>query len=303
MNKTSNAIDTINVCIVGLGLIGGSLGLGLKAKFGANIHVYGVDKDPAAVAGALARRAVDAAGEELAEGCRTADVVFLCAPVLQIEALAAEATLHLKPGAVLTDVGSTKRRLSERLTAVLPPGITYIGGHPITGKEKSGIMAAEEGLFRDKWYIIVRGTSVQPKALALLVKLVEGLGAKIAMMDSEDHDRCTAVISHIPHIAAAALVHLLAMEAESDVWLKLTAGGFRDTTRIASSDPDMWADICITNQEAIAGGLRRLQAILSTVLNAVEQGDREALRNYFLSAKRRRDDLLAQENGESSGLK
>jgi prephenate dehydrogenase len=180
------------------------------------------------------------------------------------------------------------------MKALLPPHLRYIGGHPMAGREKSGFSAADGDLFRDKWYLLCPHADTDVPALHLVRTLAESLGAKVDVMDWAQHDQCAAVISHVPHIAAAALVNLLDCYPDPQTSLKLAGGGFRDTTRIASSDSDMWADVCISNSTAILSSLQAYQGILAGLSAAVERGDRSAIRAFFASAKVHRDSLLEQ---------
>ena len=163
----------------------------------------------------------------------------------------------------------------------------------MTGREKSGVDAAMKDLFVGKAYVIVEDTGAPPEAHAKLMSVLKYTGANFTTLDIAKHDRCASVISHVPHVTAAALVTLLNRSGDDrDSCIKLIGGGFRDTTRIASSNADMWADICMTNGEAIASDLRELQAILGEVITAVEHHDRQAVHDYFAASKQLRAHLL-----------
>lgn len=280
------------ITIIGLGLIGGSLGLDLKAKGGGQVSVIGVDLDQETLAKAVACGAVDESTSDLAEGVRGADLVFLCTPVLQILPIVKEILPHLKTGAILTDVGSTKDFLAKEITKLLPEGIGYVSGHPMTGREQSGIWAAKCDLFKDKWYIIIPEASTSSEAVQEVCNILSWTGAKLTTMNIVDHEQCGAVISHVPHVAAAALVNLLELYPDLEDNFKLVGGGFRDTTRIASSNADMWADICLTNAQPITDSLVKLRNLLDEVIEAAQQGDRQAIHHFFKRAKSRRDALI-----------
>lgn len=282
------------IVIIGLGLIGGSLGLAFKQMGGTKVIVTGIDQDQYTLEKALERGAVDHSTNDLAKGVENADMIFLCTPVLQIMPIIEKIVPYLKVGAILTDVGSTKGFLAEKIAAILPAGIHYVSGHPMTGREQSGIMAAESDLFKDKWYIIVPEASTCSQAVDDVCQVLTWTGAKLTTMDIADHDQCAAVISHVPHVAAAALVNLLALYPDLDDKFKLVGGGFRDTTRIASSNADMWADICLTNAQPIADSLLHLQTLLDEVIHAVNNGDRQAIYHFFRRAKTRRDALITK---------
>ena len=237
--------------------------------------------------------AVDFASPDVKAVVEQADIIFLSPPVLQIVPMVEKILPYLKKGAIITDAGSTKQYIWEHLQKILPPDIYYIAGHPMTGREKSGVTAAKKDLFVGKAYVIVEDTGAPPEAHAKLMALLKHTGANFTTLDIAKHDRCASVISHVPHVAAAALVTLLNQSGgDMESCIKLIGGGFKDTTRIASSNADMWADICMTNGKAIAANLRTLQEIIGSVITACENQDRQAVYDYFTSSKKRRDALL-----------
>ena len=281
------------LAIIGVGLIGGSLGLALKDALGEDIHITGLCRTETSMCAAMACGAVDFASSDLKEVVGEADIVYLSPPVLQIVPMVERILPYLKDGAILTDAGSTKGYIYEALHRILPPHVYYVPGHPMTGREKSGVEAATKDLFVGKAYVIIDDASVPQEAKERLMALLRHTHANFTTLDLAQHDRCAAVISHVPHLAAAALVTLLNRSGDDlDSCLKLIGGGFKDTTRIASSNADMWADICMTNGVPIADSLRELQAILGEVITAVERGDRQAVHDYFAASKERRDGIL-----------
>ena len=283
----------LQLAIIGVGLIGGSLGLCLKDRLGDDIYITGLSRTESSMTAALMRGAVDMASADLEAVVKDADIIFLSPPVLQIVPMVERMLPYLKKGAILTDAGSTKQYVWEHLKKILPPDIYYVSGHPMTGKEKSGVQAADKDLFVNKCYVIVEDTGAPREVLDRVVDLLRLTGANLTTLDIAKHDRCASVISHVPHVAAAALVTLLnRSQGDMDSCLKLAGGGFKDTTRIASSNSDMWADICMTNPEAISGHLRSLQSILGEVISAIERGDWQAIYDYFAAAKQRRDQIL-----------
>ena len=290
-------MSVTRVAILGLGLIGGSLGLALRSAAPAEVHVTGYARRSETGELAIKMGAVDvmAATPELAVA--DAEFVFLCTPVLQMLPVAQRALPHMKSGAVLTDVGSTKRWFAEAIRPLLPIGVRYIGGHPMAGREKSGLEAAAPDLFRDRWYLFTPAADTPENLLSQLRRLIESTGAMTAVLDDGNHDRITAVISHVPHVTAAALVHLLEKEKNPAETARFIGGGFRDTTRIASSDADMWADICMTNSGNIAASLDELAGVLTEAARLVRAGDRNGLHAYFSEAKSVRNSLLSQEKG------
>ena len=283
----------MKLAIIGVGLIGGSLGLCLKKEMGKDIFITGLCRTQKSMDLAVELGAVDMAAPDVRAVVEDADIVFLATPVLQMVPMLGKILPHLKQGAILTDAGSTKAYLWQHIQGILPAGVYYIAGHPMTGREKSGVEAASADLFRNKAYVIVEDTGAPPEAHEKLMSVLSHTGANFLRLDIRKHDRCASIISHVPHVTAAALVTLLNQsEGDMESCLKLAGGGFKDTTRIASSNADMWADICMTNGEAIATHLRDLQAILGTVIGAIEAGDREAVRRYFAASKERRDAIL-----------
>lgn len=284
-----------NLAIIGVGLIGGSLGLCLKDKLGDKIYITGQCRTQASMDKAVEMGAVDYASSDLESVVKDADIVFLSTPVLQMLPMVKKMIPFLKKGAIITDAGSTKRFVWNGLKEILPEDIYYIAGHPMTGREMSGVEAAKKDLFENKCYVIVEDTGAPQEAHDKICQLVRLTGANLTTLDIAKHDRCASVISHIPHVAAAALVTLLnRSHGDKEACLKLAGGGFKDTTRIASSNADMWADICMTNQEAITNHLKLLQGILAEVVVAIESGDRQAIHDYFAESKKRRDSILEQ---------
>ena len=288
-------LNAKRIAVIGMGLIGGSLGLAFKAARGSKIEVTGIDTNELSLVKARQRGAADVVTTDCKAGVANADVVFVCTPVLQVASLVKEIAPFLKPGAILTDTGSTKGYLMDQIRTLLPATIRYVPGHPMAGREKSGIEAADEKLFTDRWYILTPATSVPVQAIDTVRRIIGWTGARITVMDAVKHDWCTALISHVPHIGAAALVNLLAFSDDQDSSIKLAGGGFRDTTRIASSNADMWADICMSNAGPIADSLDKFIQSLTAVAAAVRQGDRACLHSFFAKAKERRDELLALE--------
>ena len=283
----------IKLAIIGVGLIGGSLGLALKEKLGDEIYITGLCRTQRSMDNAVKLGAVDYASPDIKRVVEDADIIFLSTPVLQIVPMIEKLLPYVKRGAILTDAGSTKQFIWDHLKTILPEGVYYVAGHPMTGRELSGVTAAKADLFKGKAYVIVEDTGAPPEVVEKLMNVLRLTEAKFVTLNIAKHDRCASVISHVPHLTAAALVTLLNRSGNDlDSCIKLIGGGFKDTTRIASSNADMWADICMTNGEAIANNLRQLQSILSEVIGAVEQKDRQAVYEYFAASKQRRDSLL-----------
>jgi prephenate dehydrogenase len=283
----------MNLAIIGVGLIGGSLGLCLKDKLGDAIHITGLCRTQRSMDKAMELGAVDFAAADIEAVVKDADIVFLSPPVLQIVPMVEKILPYLKKGTIITDAGSTKQYIWQHLQKILPPDIYYIAGHPMTGREKSGVEAATRDLFVGKAYVIVEDTGAPQAAHEKLMRVLKHTGANFTTLDIAKHDRCASVISHVPHVTAAALVTLLNRSGDDmDSCIKLIGGGFKDTTRIASSNADMWADICMTNSDAIVGNLKTLQDILGEVITACENHDRQAVYDYFTASRERRDSIL-----------
>lgn len=283
----------MKLAIIGVGLIGGSLGLCLKDKLGDKIFITGLCRTENSMRRAMELGAVDLATSDIKKVVEDADIIFLSPPVLQIVPMVKKILPFIKSGAILTDAGSTKQFIWQELKKILSPDIFYIAGHPMTGREKSGVDAADKNLFKGKAYVIVEDTGAPLEAHEKLMNVLRLTEANFLTIDIAKHDRCASIISHVPHLTAAALVTLLNDAGDDlDSCLKLIGGGFKDTTRIASSNADMWADICMTNGEAISTHLRDLQKILGNVIVAIENHDRQAVHDYFAKSKERRDKIL-----------
>ncbi len=240
------------IIIVGVGLIGGSLGLAIKRKY-ENVKVTGVSSD-AAVQNALEMGAIDEGYgyEELAGAVGNADLVFLCTPIHHIQGLLTPLSSLLKPGVLVTDVGSTKQVITSHAGKVLPSGVHFIGGHPMTGSEKRGIHAADPFLFQNAIYVLCPSGGVPEKLINNFSDFLGGIGARVVILDAGLHDQIAAAVSHLPQMVAVTLVNMVGKAStDSAPYLQLAAGGFRDMTRIASSPFNMWDDICRTNDDAI----------------------------------------------------
>jgi len=271
--------------IVGLGLMGGSLARAVK-EAGLPWRVRGVARDPATRAAALAAGAVDEAVAGPAEAAGGADLVVLALPVLAVPTAARELAPHLAPGTVVTDVGSTKAALVRAVESVLPPGVPFVGGHPIAGTEESGFTASFAGLYRGARCLLTPGATATPAATALVRELWESVGMRVEELDPAAHDRILAVISHLPHVVAYALVNAAAA-AERDVpgLLSYTGGGFRDFTRIAASHPAMWRDICLDNREEVLAAVDLFLAEAGRLRALIAAADGAGLEAAFTAAR------------------
>ncbi|MCY4060925.1 MAG: prephenate dehydrogenase [Chloroflexi bacterium] len=265
----SNGFRVRHLAIVGLGLMGGSLALAMRAH---SDHISGVDQDERARAFALERGMVDCATGDLYDGVNRADVVILAAPVrVIVEMLQMRIGSYLRSNTLVIDIGSTKQDIVDAM-ASLPIGVNAVGGHPMTGKENGGIEESDESLYRGRPFVLCPSRRTTPAALLHALAFVETLGALPIEMDAQRHDQIVAGISHLPYLLSATLVATVANQARDDAaYWELAAGGFRDTSRLAASDVTMMGDILSTNTQAVATLLAQFRmqlAMLETLLIA-----------------------------------
>ncbi len=278
------------LAVVGVGLIGGSLALALKAA-GVVGEIVGIDLDAENLALAQRLGVIDRiAGPE---AVASADVVCLTVPVQAMAAAASAVIPHMRPGAVLTDGGSVKGAVLRELTPLLPAAIHFVPGHPIAGTECSGAEAAFATLYQGKRCILTPVAETDPAALDLVTRLWQAAGSEVVLMEVEKHDRILAAISHLPHMVAYSLVNAVgSYDRYEENVLNYSAGGFRDFTGIASSDPVMWRDIAMTNREALLEMIERFERFLGELKADIVQGDAERLHEFFLRSKLSRDAIL-----------
>jgi len=278
--------------VIGTGLIGGSLSLALKAA-GEVGEVTGVGRGLANLETALELGVIDRFSQDAEAAVADADLVFLSTPVLALPAMAARVLPHMKPGAILTDGGSVKEQIVAEIEPLLPEGIHFVPGHPIAGTERSGSSAAFASLYQDRRCILTPTEKTDAAALELVTRMWQAAGSEVVIMDVVKHDRILAAISHLPHMVAYALVNAVASDHRygEDI-LKYSAGGFRDFTRIASSDPAMWRDIALSNREALLEMISSFETMLADLKEDIAAGNDDDLFNFFLRSKERRDALL-----------
>lgn len=274
-----------SVAIVGVGLIGGSLGAALRALPDAP-RVSGIDADAGALLVALDRGAVD---EVAPPEC--ADAVLLGADLVVIATPAAAANEWLRRlgslgySGIVTDVASTKAAVVAEALRVLAPGASFVGGHPMAGSERSGVAASDADLFRGAYYVLTPADDTDAEAYRRLHQLVTSIGARAIALAPAAHDEAVAAISHVPHIAASALTNLAAARASSgDDVLRLAAGGFKDMTRIAAGSPDLWTGICLDNRDAVVRGLTELGEQFGEFASLLEAEDRAGVRLWLSRA-------------------
>lgn len=281
------------IAIIGLGLLGGSIGLAV-AEYLPHARTTGFDMDPAVRDRARQRGLADSIRDSAAEAVADADLVILCVPVGAMAAAADAIADALPPGAVVSDVGSSKRTTADALAAALP-GRCVIPAHPVAGTEQSGPNAGFATLFRQRWCIVTPPEGADPEKVSALIAFWESLGAMVETMDPDHHDRVLAVTSHIPHLIAYTIVGTasdLEEVTRSEV-IKYSAGGFRDFTRIAASDPTMWRDVFLHNREAVLEMLDRFLTDLAFMREAIKAGDGETMFDMFTRTRSIRRSIVA----------
>jgi prephenate dehydrogenase len=277
------------LCIIGTGLIGGSLARALR-EAGQCREVVGCSRNPAHLQQAVDLGVIDRFDTDPVQAVAGADMVLVAVPLGAMEAIFTTLRGHLGAGTVITDVGSAKASVVEaarRGFGELPPG--FVPGHPIAGTEQSGVAASFPELFRDRRVILTPLEETSADATARVRAMWEAAGAVVDEMDPAHHDVVLAATSHLPHVLAFTLVESLARLGDSDEIFRYAAGGFRDFTRIASSDPVMWRDICLANGDAILQMIDRYTDDLEQLADAVRQHDGERLQSVFTVAKQARD--------------
>jgi prephenate dehydrogenase len=280
------------LAVVGVGLIGGSLALALK-EAGAVGHVVGIGRGLPNLETAKRLGVVDSFTRDLAEGVADADVIFLATPVLSLGGVAAQAMPHLKAGAILTDGGSVKQAVIDAIEPHLRDDVQFVPGHPIAGTENSGAEAAFASLYCDRRCILTPTARTSAAALEQVRRMWQVVGSQVVVMDVDKHDRVLAAISHLPHMVAYALVNAVgAYDRYDENILAYSAGGFRDFTRIASSDPTMWRDIALTNREALIEMMGQFETFFAELKEDVALGSNERLYEFFRRSKESRDEIL-----------
>lgn len=275
------------LALVGTGLIGGSFALALK-QAGAVREVLGVGRNPARLIIARELGLIDRVVDWAEAG--QADCILLAMPVGETETVLKKLAPHLKSGAIVTDAGSTKADVVEAARAALGPRFAdFVPGHPIAGSEQSGPGAARTDLYQGKRVVLTPQAETRADASATVRALWQAVGAQVETLDAAQHDRIFAAVSHLPHLAAFALVDDLAQRADGDTFFRFAAGGFRDFTRIAGSSPEMWRDIALANRDALVTELDAYLDALQSLRQAIEAGDADALLKIFSRARAARE--------------
>ena len=280
------------LAIIGVGLIGGSLALALK-EAGAVGEVVGCGRGKPNLEKALALGIVDRYTRDPLEAVRNADLIFLATPVKTLATVVGQCLPALKPGAIITDGGSVKAEVINSIEPLLPDSIHFVPGHPIAGTEQSGAEAAFASLYQGKRCILTPTAKTDARALALVEQMWTIVGSNVVTMPMDKHDRILAAISHLPHMVAYSLVNAVgSYDHYEENILEYSAGGFRDFTRIASSDPTMWRDIAETNRDALLEMMEQFEVFFAELKADIATGDGEKLFEFFLRSKQLRDAIL-----------
>ncbi|MBW8056442.1 MAG: prephenate dehydrogenase/arogenate dehydrogenase family protein [candidate division NC10 bacterium] len=275
--------------VIGVGLIGGSLAQACRG--GVARRVVGLDTDRTHLKQAVSLGLVDEVGE-LPAGVEGADLVVVAVPVGAVAELVRAIAPYLAPGCIVTDVGSVKGDLVVEVEKEIPPGRVYVAGHPIAGTERSGPEAASPHLFQGSLCVLTPTSRTPEEALKRVIRLWEAMGSQVVLMDPFRHDQVFALVSHLPHLVAYALIGTILNAADGgEEILKFSAGGLRDFTRIAASHPLMWRDILIRNRGEVLGSIARFREVLGQIEEMIRTEDAGRLIQEFQRAKEVREEL------------
>ena len=277
------------LCIIGVGLIGGSLSRALREQAYCK-QVTGCSRDISHLQRAVELGVIDDYDTDIGKAVQGADMIVVAVPLGAMQAVFTAMRPALADNAVITDVGSSKASVVQAAKAGLAERYQdFVPGHPIAGTEKSGVEASFSELFQQRKVILTPLQETRPTAVEAVRTMWQTAGAEVQILDVSHHDDVLAATSHLPHVLAFTLVESMARMGDRDEIFQYAAGGFRDFTRIASSDPVMWADICLANHDALLAAVTRFQADLDNLHSAIERGDRQALMELFTRAKEARD--------------
>lgn len=295
---SSDGKERTVVGIAGLGLMGASLGMALRKSggpAGRSVQVRGWNRTPEVIDRACRIGAVDLGFASLVEAVEGCDFVFVATPPSTVPELAVRAAGAAPKGCILSDVGSVKARIVSEVEASIPQGRHFIGGHPMCGSELAGLEAARPDLYEGATWVLTPTPTTNSQALADLSGLISGTGARVLAIEPDEHDRFVAVVSHLPHVVAAALMDLVAQKSSQKAALeKLAAGGLRDVTRVAAGSPEMWTDILIWNARAVGEAIDELRRRLDEVGEWLDRSDVASLGRFLAGARRARIDLFVR---------
>lgn len=277
-----------HIAIIGVGLIGGSFALALK-KHGFKGKITGMGRNKKNLSKAKKLGIIDSYTTEFTEGVKDADLIMLAVPVGQFETILKNIRRNLKKGAIVTDVGSVKAQIVNKLEPLMPKDVYFVGAHPIAGKECSGVTCASADLYQNAKCIITPGRDTNNTALKKIISLWKTVGAKTILMDPEEHDVIFSAVSHLPHVVAYALINGI-MKVDEAI-LHHGGKGLRDMTRIAKSPAGLWRDICSHNKKNILKSLKMFSFSISHITKLIERSDWKGLENEFIKAREARQPL------------
>jgi prephenate dehydrogenase len=289
----------VRVALIGLGLIGGSIGLSLKQLSKSEFDIVGYVRRPEVASKALSSGVVDRTETSLAETVKGADLVIIATPVLIVKEILSQIARHLPAGCVVTDTASTKVQVMKWAEEMLPPEVDFIGGHPMAGKETYGIQSAKADLFRGCTYCLTPSEKASAKSIDKVTSVVKELGAIPFFIDAQEHDRLVAGVSHLPMLLSTALVSVTTKNPSWHKMSKLAASGYHDITRLASGNPAVNAHICMSNQEAILHWLDKFSQELERYRQLVTTGDKR-LEQALTDANKARQEWLNKTQQEPS---
>ncbi len=291
----SQSFRITQLTVIGVGLIGGSMARALKGS-GACEKVLGCGRSLANLEYARRLGVIDVIEQDVVKAVKDADVVVVAVPLGAIPELFRKIDGALKSGAILTDVGSAKGRVVQQARETLERTLgAFVPGHPIAGSEQSGVDASHAGLFKGRCAILTPIQETTPEAVAGTRRLWECIGARVYEMTPEAHDQVLAATSHLPHLLAYTLMHTLLHTESREQIFQFAAGGFKDFTRIASSDPVMWRDICLANRDAILAMLQKFNTDIECISRLIREGDSEGILEFFSHAKAARDQYIVKD--------
>ena len=284
------------ITLIGVGLIGGSLVLDLKRQ-GLVRQVVGIDLDADNLERALERKVIDIAYTHIQhDSIAQADIVLIATPVATLPTICQAIAPFLRPDAIVSDVGSTKQSALSAFRQHLPEHLAHcVAAHPIAGSDRHGALAAQFGLYQDKKLIICPHEQQNEHAFYTIKQMWQAVGAQIYIMPAIEHDAIYAAVSHMPHVLAFSYVHQIKDHADGQTYLNFAASGFRDFTRIASSHPAIWTDICLANRAGLLDLIQGQRQQLDQIETLLNTGDSDGLYRYFAEAKQTRDDWLEQQ--------
>lgn len=281
------------VTIIGLGLIGGSIGLALRRGKRSRWEIIGYSRRTQTVARALSMDAIDRAGTNLKDAVRRAELVIIATPVLTVREMLSKIAPHVPSGCIVTDTGSTKVPVMKWAKELLPPTVSFIGGHPMAGRETYGIQAAKADLFRGCTYCLTPSEKASPESIDTVIGMIRKLGATPFLIDPQEHDDLVAGVSHLPILLSAALVSVTTRNPSWPKMSKLASSGYQDLTRLASGNPEVSSHICLSNQEAIIDWTNRFIHELERYGQLVAEGDKR-LEEALTEANKARQKWLKQ---------